>query len=317
MTELKPAPPRLEAVSDGIYAYIQPDGSWWINNMGVLVGERHTVVIDSTSTVRRNQHFFGELTQLSERPVTTLINTHHHGDHTNGNFLFETATIVAHEKCRAQIIADGKAGIQRLQQAGIWKDPDGPGPEWGDIEPAPPFLTYTEGVDVWVDDLKCEVRHFGTPAQTTNDSIIWIPERRLMFAGDLIFAEGTPFLLMGSVTGAIQAVSRLKDYDIETLVPGHGPVSGPGAIDDVLAYLRFVDELSREGYAAGVPPLELAQRTDLGQFASLSDSERIVGNLHRAYAELAGAPRGAEIDAMAAISDMITYNGGKPLTCLA
>ena len=63
--------------------------------------------------------------------------------------------------------------------------------------------------------------------------------------------------------------------------------------------------------------LNAARDTDLGRFADWPDPERIVGNLHRAYAELDGTPRGGPIDIMAALADMVTYNGGKPLTCLA
>lgn len=65
------------------------------------------------------------------------------------------------------------------------------------------------------------------------------------------------------------------------------------------------------------PPLQAAQEADLGRFAELSDTERTVGNLHRAYAELDGAEPGAKINIRSAIEDMVTYNGGKPLTCLA
>jgi cyclase len=64
-------------------------------------------------------------------------------------------------------------------------------------------------------------------------------------------------------------------------------------------------------------PLAAARETDLGRFAAWPDAERIVGNLHRACAELAGAPCGAAIDIAAALSDMVAYNGGAPLTCLA
>jgi cyclase len=56
---------------------------------------------------------------------------------------------------------------------------------------------------------------------------------------------------------------------------------------------------------------------DLGGYAELLDAERIVGNLHRAYAELDGAEPGAPIDLAAALSDMVAYNGGKPLSCYA
>jgi len=63
--------------------------------------------------------------------------------------------------------------------------------------------------------------------------------------------------------------------------------------------------------------LDTARELDLGQYADLLDSERIVGNLHRAYAELDGKPLGAAIDVAAALTDMVTYNGGRPLSCLA
>ena len=100
------------------------------------------------------------------------------------------------------------------------------------------------------------------------------------------------------------------------LVPGHGPVCTPTILDDIAAYLRFVQETARAGKAAEHSPLELARQTDLGPFAALTDSERIVGNLHRAYAELDGAEPGAPIDTAAALRDMVTYHGG-PLRCLA
>jgi cyclase len=61
----------------------------------------------------------------------------------------------------------------------------------------------------------------------------------------------------------------------------------------------------------------VARTADLGEFAGLTDPERLAGNLHRAYAELAGAPPGATIDVRAALADMIACNGGQPLTCRA
>ena len=72
-------------------------------------------------------------------------------------------------------------------------------------------------------------------------------------------------------------------------VPGHGPVFHDRApLDASLDYLRFVVDIAERGRAAGVTPLQAAQDTDLGRFADWPDAERIVGNLHRAYAELAG-----------------------------
>lgn len=81
----------------------------------------------------------------------------------------------------------------------------------------------------------------------------------------------------------------------------------------MLDYLRFVLGLAARGREAGLSPLDLAREADLGRFADWTDGERIVGNLHSAYAEESGRP----LDAGAALRDMVAYNGGRPLTCLA
>jgi cyclase len=305
-------PPRVEEVSDGVYAYIQPNGTWWINNSGFLAGRTRVTAVDACATEARTRAFLAAIARTAGQPVRTLINTHHHGDHTHGNYLFGEATIVAHERCRAEILAAGSAGLALVIASGVWTEVD-----WGMIETAPPFLTFTDRVSLYVDDLRCEVSYAGMPAHTTNDAVVWIPARGVLFAGDLLFNGGTPFLLMGSVAGAITAVTALKSLGAVTIVPGHGPVCGPSVIDDVLAYLNFVMALATEGTAAGMSPLDIARQADLGGFAELTDPERLVGNLHRACAELAGAPPGAPIDLAAALGDMVAFNGGHPLTCLA
>jgi cyclase len=293
--------PLLTEVSAGIYAYLQPDGTWWLNNTGALVGRRGVVSVDACATQARTRAYLEAVGAVTGQPVRTLVNTHHHGDHTFGNFLFAGATIVGHEAVRPALLAAGLPGTMPY-----WTAVD-----WGEVELAPPFLTYTEGVTVWVDDLRCEVRYVGRPAHTTNDSIVWVPERSVLFCGDLLFNGGTPFLLMGSVAGAIEVLTDvLTPLGAATIVPGHGPVCGPGLIGDTLGYLRFVQELAGSARAAGLRPLEAAREADLGAYAGWLDAERIVGNLHRAYAELDGVAPGAPIDLAAALEDMVTYHGG-------
>jgi cyclase len=300
--------PVMQEVADGVHAYVQPDGSWWINNTGLLVGRSGAVSVDTCATEARTRAYREAIRTVTDRPVRTVVTTHHHGDHTHGNFLFREATIVAHERTR-----------QAQQEAGIWRDP----PFWtpfdlGAVELELPSLTFSDSVDLWVDDRRCHVRHVGQPAHTTNDSVIWLPEESVLFAGDLLFAGGTPFLLMGSVAGAVEVLEQVvAPLAAKTIVPGHGEVSGPELVDEVLGYLRFVLDVAQRGREAGLAPLAAARDTDLGPYADWHDRERIVGNLHRAYAELDGAERGAPIDIAAALADMVAYNGGKPLTCYA
>jgi cyclase len=61
----------------------------------------------------------------------------------------------------------------------------------------------------------------------------------------------------------------------------------------------------------------VARRTDLGNFAGWTDPGRLVGNLHRAYSELRGEPLGAALDYHRVVADMVEFNGGRPLRCLA
>lgn len=301
-------PPRVEEVADGVFAYVQPDGTWWINNTGFIVGRRGVVSVDACATVRRTRAYLDAIAGVTAQPVRTLINTHHHGDHTFGNHLFRGATIVGHEATRQGIADWGEP-----RSAPFWTDV-----EWGDVVLEPPFLTYTDGVTVWSDELRAEVRHVGGPAHTTNDSIVWLPEQRLLFSGDVLFNGGTPFVVQGSVAGTIQVLEEVvKPLGAATIVPGHGAVAGPELVDRVLGYLRFVQAAAVAGHGAGLTPLETARELDLGEYRELLDSERIVGNLHRAYAELEPGPLGRAIDVAAALGGMVAYNGGKPLTCLA
>jgi cyclase len=297
--------PALEEVGDGMWAYVQLDGTWGLNNAAVLAGSEGVTLVDTCFTERRTRALLEAVDGLGRGPVRTLVNTHHHGDHTHGNWLVPGATVVGHERCREEVLASGTISEVVF-----------PGVEWGEIQVRAPFVTFTDRLTVWVDELRVDLLFVG-PAHTTNDVVAWVPERRTLFAGDLVFNGGTPFVVMGSVAGALTALERLEDLGAETIVPGHGPVCGPEALGAQRAYLRLVSDLADEAHAAGVEPLRAAREADLGDFAGWHDPERLVGNLHRALAERRGLEPGGELDVAAAFGDMVAYNGGQPLRCLA
>lgn len=297
--------PRMVEVADGVYAYTQPHGGWCLNNAGVLVGPDGTVVIDTVATVSRAARLRESVRRLGAGPVRTLVNTHHHGDHTFGNDAFGAVTIVAHHDARTEMAASG------LGLTGLW-----PEVNWGELRLTLPTLTFHDRLTVHVGDRRAELIHVG-PAHTTNDVVVWLPEQRVLFAGDVVLSGATPFNLMGSVRGALRAVADLRQLGATTVVCGHGPVSGPEVFDQTAAYLRWVADLAAEGAAAGQSPLQVARAAGPGEFGHLLDPERLVGNLHRAYAELAGGPLGGPLDVGAIFAEMVEYNGGALPTCLA
>ena len=303
-TELPP--PSLEEVSPDVYAYIQLDGSWGLNNTGFITGSDSVSVVDTCFTEARTRAFLRAIGDVTDLPIRTLVNTHHHGDHTHGNYLLSGASIVGHELCRQTVIDTGLHTLHPLF----------PNVVWGDLELAPPFITFRDRLDLFVDDLKLELHYMG-PAHTTNDVVVWLPERRLLFTGDLVFNGGTPFVAMGSIAGSLVALERLRAFDAEIVVPGHGSVCGPQVMDDIEAYLSFIQDIARSAFDSGLTPLEAARETGLGRFAGWHDSERIAGNLHRAYSELRGEPLGSVLDLVPIAADMVALNGGQPVRCLA
>ena len=171
------------------------------------------ISVDACSTERRTRAYLDRIATVSKAPVSMLINTHHHGDHTYGNSLFGTATIIAQENCRDEMIAFGLPG-----NTGIWEPVD-----WGEVTLAPPTLTFADRVRLWSGDRPLEVSYVGQAAHTSNDSLVWLPEQAVLFCGDLLFNGGTPFLLMGSVKGAIDVLTNVvAPIPARVIVPGHG-----------------------------------------------------------------------------------------------
>ena len=303
-------PPELVEVTPGVFAYIQPDGSWMINNTGVVT-DRHGayVLVDTTSTEARNRALLAAVEKISADAPRALVNTHHHGDHTFGNWLMAPATpIIGHVDCRDDVIAAGLVASQVLA-----------GPDYGHQELRPPDVTFTGGMTLHVGERRVDLIHLG-PAHTRGDVVVWLPEERVLFAGDLAFAGGQPFLVEGSVAAYPRALARIRELQPEVLVPGHGPVCRGEEIGrlltDLEAYAAFVDAVAREAHAAGRTPLEAATAAQDNAFASWQESERLVGNLHRAYSELNGEPLGTRIPLATVWPDMMAFHGG-PIGCYA
>ncbi|MFD3807284.1 MBL fold metallo-hydrolase [Streptomyces sp. NPDC058611] len=300
------AEPYLVQPAAGVYAYVQPDGGWCLNNAGFVTDGGRTLLVDTAATERRAHALRDAVTAAGAPLPRTVVNTHHHGDHTYGNGVFTPAALIlGHDNARAEQLAAG----HQLEM--IW-----PATDFGAVEITVPDLTYSDRITLHVGGTEVRVIHPGV-AHTTGDSVVWLPDRRIVFTGDLVFAGGTPFLAMGSLAGSLRAMELLRSLDAETVVPGHGPLTDPSAYEATERYLRYVAELAGEGRAKGLTPLETARGADLGEFAAWRESERLVANLHRAYAELAGEPEGVPLDVPAVLGDMTVLNGGTPIPCHA
>lgn len=295
-------PPRLERLGEHVYAYVQPPGGWCVNNAGIIGGR---LLVDTVATEARARALRAAAESLDPGGIRTIVNTHFHGDHTFGNGLMgDGVTIVAHELTRHDVAATG-LGMTRLWPAVLW----------GRVAPTTPTVTFPDRLTLYECGLRVELIHVGT-AHTTGDVVAWLPDDRILFTGDVAFSGGTPYVLMGSVEGSLRAIDRLRALDPRIVVCGHGPVAGPEVFDTVESYLMWLWRLAGHGLAFDHDPLRAALDADLGEFRALQDDERLLGNLHRAYAERQGVAPGAPLDVLAVHRDMVAYHG-RPLVSLA
>ncbi|GGH51562.1 MBL fold metallo-hydrolase [Microbacterium album] len=296
------AEPRLTIVADGVWAYIQPDGGWMINNMGLITGADAATSVDVTSTERRTRDYLRAIAGVTKAPLRRVILTHSHPDHCNGASLVPDAEIVAHRGALEEMRVAHPLAPHIFEHF-----------DQGAARPRLPTMVFDDELTLDPAGRRILVRNPGTHAHTGGDAYVWLPEERVLFAGDLVFNGGTPFALSGSPLGWLRAIEQMAALAPEVVVPGHGDVGGVELLGPVAGYLNMLIDAARDAYDRGLGPLEAARALDLGPYGRLLEPERIAGNLHRVLAEL----EGVEPDFAAAWQDMYEYNGARPLECRA
>ncbi|RYP84068.1 MBL fold metallo-hydrolase [Nocardioides guangzhouensis] len=283
-----------------------------VNNCGVVVdGAGTAVLVDTTSTERRNRAVLAEVAKVSQGAPRAVVNTHHHPDHTYGNgFLPPETLVIGHDRCRDEVLAAGLEATKVITA-----------PDYGDLSLRPPELTFADRMTLHLADFPVDLVHVGQPAHTTNDVLVWLPEQRVLFTGDLAFNGGQPFVLEGSIAGFRAAIELMQSLAPAVLAPGHGPVCRdedvPLLLSRMDSYLAFVQEVAATSYAAGLTPLEAAQKNRDNPYRDWAETERFVGNLHRAYTELEHGTSGwRRLTVPGVWPDMVAFHGG-PIACHA
>src|SRR3989442_1436044 len=175
------------------------------------------------------RRFLAAMKKVTTKPVTRLVNRHHHMDHVGGNFLLRAAEIVSHPYCRAEIVRTGLP-VEFLQQ----RIPRFAA-EFPKLKLAVPEVTFEDRLVFHQAGRVVELRHLG-PAHTFGDALVYLPKDKLLFAGDLAFYYVTPLAFQGHVGNWIKVADRLLKMDVETIVPGHGPIRGNKALREMPAY---------------------------------------------------------------------------------
>jgi glyoxylase-like metal-dependent hydrolase (beta-lactamase superfamily II) len=212
-------------------------------NAGFVIGDDLVVVIDTLTGDEAAGHLLKHIRALTPLPVMFVVNTHYHGDHVAGNRIFADAgaRIMAHRNVRSWIHSEN---IRLLG--------DKPSPDLKTFigRFVAPTMGYTGAVDIYLGSHVIQVRSF--PGHTGGDSVIIVPDAKVVFAGDLLWKGMLPNTVDGSTAAWIQTLDGLSGtYADYTFIPGHGPVA---ATKDVIAfrdYLTLVQKLVGDARATG------------------------------------------------------------------
>lgn len=279
----------IHEIGDGAFAYLQPDGSWGYSNAGLIVGERTSLLIDTLFDLDLTREMLDAMEPLTATsPIDTLVNTHANGDHCYGNELVPDRAEIYATVAAAEEMAESPAS----QLAALKESEDDEVREFaryafGDFDFAAvngraPDRTFTDSLQLDIGRRAVEVVDLG-PAHTESDSIVHVPGARTVFTGDLVFVKGTPIAWAGPLSNWMSACERICELDVETIVPGHGPITDKDGVRAVGRYFAYIEAEAKKRFDDGMDAVEAAFDIELGEFADWGDSERIVVTVETAY----------------------------------
>jgi cyclase len=280
----------VHEVADGVFAYLQPDGSWGWSNAGLVVGDGRSLLVDTLFDLKLTREMLDQMAPIAGR-IETVVNTHANGDHCWGNELVGDARIVASKECADEIGAPPPETLAALVKEAPSMGVLGEflarifGPfEFDGITLRKPDSTFEGELTLSVDGKEVRLVEVG-PAHTRGDILVHVPGDRVVFTGDILFVGGHPIVWTGPVQNWVAALDRILEMDVDVVVPGHGPVVDTAAVVDEREYLLWVEHEAKVRFDAGLTALDAA-RDMMGEYRHWGEGERLVVNVAAVYREL-------------------------------
>lgn len=289
----------LHEVADGIHAYLQPDGGWGWSNAGLVVGDGTSLLIDTLFDLRLTQNMLNAMAPVVvSAPIDTVVNTHANGDHCYGNQLVAGAEIIssaatAHEMTEvppsmlaALNNAPGEVGDLFRHFFGEF--------EFDGIELALPTRTFEGRFECEVGGRLVELVEVG-PAHTQGDTLVFVPDAKAVFTGDILFIGGTPVVWVGPLDNWIAACDLICDSDVDHIIPGHGPLTDKAGVVAIRDYLEFVNNEATQRYEGGMDAWDAARDIALNGFSSWGEFGRLAVNVDTVYRSLDSAHKSPDV----------------------
>jgi len=304
-------PKTLRQVGGGAYAYVQHDGSWGWSNSGLVVEGEHALVVDTLFDLRLTRELLDAYRRVlpAGAAITTLVNTHANGDHTFGNQLFDGAQIVASRATAAEMTEVPPALLAALMRQAPQMGLLGEfldrifGPfEFEGIELAMPTETFDGELTLRAGSKDVRLVEVG-PAHTRGDTIVVVPADRVVYTADILFVGGHPIMWEGPVENWVRALDLVLALDVDTVVPGHGPVTDKSAVTALRDYFTYLDREARTRFDAGMSVMDAALDIPLVDFARWGEAERMAASVQTLYRWYSGGERASAPEVLGGMAE--------------
>ena len=280
---------KIVKINERVYALLGPmelpnkQNQGYMVNSTVIIGDKGVIIVDTGFTDEIGAHLAKAIAKITPKPVTHVINTHHHGDHTLGNIAFKNAEIMSSEQCKVLVAKTGDEWLAMVERLADRKFPH--------TTPVLASVTYKENTktEKTINGVKLML---WTPSgsHTPGDMLVYLPDDKVLIGGDVLVNQITPNFRDGHVKSWIGTLAQIKGMKAKTIVPGHGPLMTTA---DVAAMQKRMTDLYagvEAGYKKGLNDSEIRNTLNLAEWKKLNHfDEQMGGNINRVYLEVEAA----------------------------
>ena len=206
-----------------------------------------SLAIDALQGPVPARSFIAAAKKATGKDFGRLILTHHHGDHVNGNQFFTRAEILSHPYCQSEVLK----AIPNTPK--MWNPTPGVADVAEERRLVPPTVTFKDDLVYDIGGTEVQFRCVG-PAHTWGDVVAYLPQHKIVFLGDVGFFWVAPYANNSYITKWIDVCNAILGWDVDVLVPGHGPIGGKKELAEMAEYFQVLGVEARKRYDAKMTP---------------------------------------------------------------
>ncbi|MEC1523922.1 MBL fold metallo-hydrolase [Neobacillus niacini] len=265
---------QLVYIAEGIYAAISVPGTGSVGNATIIDLGDSTLVVDTFNSIQAAEDLKVAAFHLTGKPVSYVINTHWHSDHTSGNQVFSPKAQIISTSITREIMATfGKKRLEqqvsnpepiyqaikeleekiqqerdeKLKKEMQWENASDI--EYMKILPklvyTLPTITFDQQLIIHGSDRDVQLITYGG-GHTQSDTFVYLPEEKIAVMGDLVLSEHHPVMIHANPQEWLNILDRVELLDIETIIPGHGGICSMEELREVKGYISNIMSLVAE-----------------------------------------------------------------------